>query len=54
MAVEEKKAAKPDTAETPSALALAEVGKPKANASDAELVAHAERYAAAKAKARWG
>ena len=50
---EEKKAAKPES-ETPSAIALAQVGEPKAGASDEELVAHAEKYAAAKRKARWG
>lgn len=48
---DEKKSNAPDT---PSAQALAEVGEPKANASDEELVAHAEKYAAAKRKHRWG
>lgn len=53
MAGEEKKDKK-EPAETPSARALAEVGLPKEGASDEELVAHAEKYAAAKRKARWG
>ena len=39
---------------TPSALALAEVGEPAEGMSDEELVAHSEKYAAAKRKARWG
>ena len=47
-------AEKEKASETPSAQALAEVGKPKANASDEELKAHAEKYAAAKRKHRWG
>ena len=48
---DDKKANVPNT---PSAQALAAVGEPKANASDEELVAHAERYQAAKRKHRWG
>lgn len=39
---------------TPSAIALAEVGPAPDDASDVELVEHAQRYANAKRKARWG
>ena len=42
------------SAETPSGAALAEVGEPKAGASDEEKVAHAQRYLDAKLKARRG
>lgn len=49
-----EKAPKKGTPNTPSARALAEVGAPKANESDEQLVERAERYAAAKAKVRWG
>jgi hypothetical protein len=54
MAGEEKKAAKQAAADTPSGMAVEQVGKPKDSASDEELRAHAERYAAAKKQARWG
>lgn len=47
-------AGKDESAETPSGAALKEVGKPKKDASDEELVAHAEKYLAAKLKARRG
>ena len=40
--------------ETPSGRALAEVGPPPEDATDEELVAHHERYTAAKLKARRG
>jgi hypothetical protein len=40
--------------QTPSGIALAKVGEPKADASDEELVAQAEKYQAAKIKARRG
>ena len=53
MAGDEVKADK-EVPGTPSALALKEVGEPKKNASDEELVAHAEKYLAAKLKARRG
>lgn len=50
---EKEKRKKPE-AETPSAMALYEVGKPKADASDEDKVAHHERYQAVKRKWRWG
>jgi hypothetical protein len=50
----DEKKAKADAPDTPSGIAAAEVGEPKAKASDEELNAHAERYAEAKRKARWG
>jgi hypothetical protein len=52
--VSEKAKEKPDSEQTPSGLALKEVGAPKEGASDEELVAHAERYREAKLKARRG
>jgi hypothetical protein len=48
------KKTKVDVPDTPSAQALAEVGEPPANSTEEELVAHAEKYAAAKRKHRWG
>jgi len=53
---DEKKAKEktPDSAQTPSGLALAAVGEPAKGASDEELVAHADRYLKAKLKARRG
>lgn len=54
MAGKEEKPKAADVSPTPSALAAAEVGPLKADASDDEKRAAAEKYAAAKKKARWG
>ena len=40
--------------QTPSGAALADVGEPKKDATDEELVAHAQKYLEAKIRARRG
>ena len=53
MAEKKKKPEAPE-AETPSAIANAEIGEPPENASDEERAAYAERWNAAKRRAQRG